>query len=49
MRPDRNTRLAQTLDRCDKAQWILYSKPVNVFYKINSFLKRDIQCAELLK
>jgi transposase len=22
-RPDRNTRLAQTLDRCDKAQWRL--------------------------
>ena len=23
-RPDRNTRLAQTLDRCDKAQWRLH-------------------------
>jgi hypothetical protein len=38
-RPDRNTRLAQTLDRCDKAQWRLHWRPVNVFCKINSFLK----------
>jgi hypothetical protein len=39
-RPDRNTRLAQTLDRCNKAQWRLHWIPVNVFCKINSFLKR---------
>ena len=39
-RPDRNTRLAQMLDCCDKAQWRLYRRPVNVFCKINSFLKR---------
>jgi hypothetical protein len=39
-RPDRNTRLAQTLDHCDKAQWRLHWRPVNVFCKINSFLKR---------
>ena len=38
--PDRNTRLAQTLDRCDKAQWRLHWRPVNVFCKINSCLKR---------
>jgi hypothetical protein len=48
-RPDRNTRLAQKLDRCDKAQWRLYWRPLNVFCKINSFLKRPINCAELLK
>jgi hypothetical protein len=39
-RPDRNTRLSQTLDRCDKAQWRLHWRTVNVFCKINSFLKR---------
>ena len=39
-RSDRNTRLAQTLDSCDKAQWILHWRPVNVFCKINSCLKR---------
>ena len=39
-RPDRNTWLAQTLDHCDKAQWRLHWRPVNVFCKINSFLKR---------
>jgi hypothetical protein len=39
-RPDRNTRFAQTLDRCDKAQWRLHWRPVNVFCKINSFLSR---------
>jgi hypothetical protein len=38
--PDRNTRLAQTLDRCNKAQWRLHWRLVNVFCKINSFLKR---------
>jgi len=27
-RPDRNTRLAQTLDRCDKAHWRLHWRPV---------------------
>jgi hypothetical protein len=37
--PDRNTRYAQTLDRCDKAQWRLHCRPLNVFCKINSFLK----------
>ena len=31
---------AQTLDRYDKAQWRLQLRPVNVFCKINSFLKR---------
>jgi hypothetical protein len=39
-RPDRNTRLAQTLHRCYKAQWRWYWRPVNVFCKINLFLKR---------
>jgi hypothetical protein len=39
-RPDRNTKLAQTLDRCYKAQWWLHWRPVNVFCKTNSFLKR---------
>ena len=39
-RPDRNTRLTQTLDRCDKVQWRLQWRPVNVFCKINSILKR---------
>jgi len=39
-RPIRNTRLAQTLGRCDKAQWRLHWRHVNVFCKINSFLKR---------
>jgi len=39
-RPDRNTRLAQTLDRCNRAQQRLHWRPVNVFCKINSFLKR---------
>jgi hypothetical protein len=38
--PDRNTRLAQTLDRCDKAQRRLHWRPVNVICKINSFFKR---------
>jgi len=38
-RPDRNTSLAQTLDRCDKTQWRLRWRPVNVFCEINSFLK----------
>jgi hypothetical protein len=47
--PDRNTRLSQTLDHCDKAQWRLHWRSVNVFCEINSFLKRNIQCAELLK
>jgi hypothetical protein len=28
------------LDRCDKAQWRLHWRPVNVFCKINPFLKR---------
>jgi hypothetical protein len=28
------------LDLCDKAQWRLHRRPVNVFCKINSFLKR---------
>ena len=28
------------MDRCDKAQWRLHWRPVNVFCKINSFLKR---------
>jgi hypothetical protein len=28
------------LDRCDKAQWRLHWRPVNVFCNINSFLKR---------
>jgi hypothetical protein len=28
------------LDRCDKAKWKLHLRPVNVFCKINSFLKR---------
>jgi hypothetical protein len=28
------------LVRCDKAQWRLHCSPVNVFCKINSFLKR---------
>jgi hypothetical protein len=32
--------LSQTLDHCDKAQWRLYWKPVNLFCKIDSFLKR---------
>jgi len=36
-RPDRNTRLAQTLDRCDNAQWRLHWRPVNVFCKILIF------------
>jgi hypothetical protein len=36
----RNTRHTQTLDRCDKAQWRFLWRPVNVFCKINSFLKR---------
>jgi hypothetical protein len=39
-RPDRNTRLAQTLNRCDKAQWRLRWRYVNIFCKINSILKR---------
>ena len=39
-RPDRNTRLAQKLDPCDKAQWRLHWRPVNVFCKINLFLKK---------
>jgi hypothetical protein len=39
-RPDRNTRLSQTLDHCDKARWRLHWRPVKVFCKINSFLKR---------
>ena len=39
-RPDRNTRIAQTLDGRNKAQWRLHWRPVNVFCKINSFLKR---------
>jgi hypothetical protein len=39
-RSDKNTRLAQTLDRCDKAQWRLHWRPVNVFCKINACLKR---------
>jgi hypothetical protein len=30
----------QTLDRCDKAQRRLRWRPINVFCKINSFLKR---------
>jgi hypothetical protein len=33
-------RLSQTLDRCNKAQWRLHWRPVNVSCKINSFLKR---------
>jgi hypothetical protein len=33
-------RLAQTLDHCAKPQWSLHWRPVNVFCKINSFLKR---------
>jgi hypothetical protein len=37
---DRNTRLAQTLDRCNKAQRRLHWRPINIFCKINSFLKR---------
>ena len=32
-RPDRNTRLVQTLDRCDKGQWRLHWRPVNDFVK----------------
>jgi hypothetical protein len=39
-RPNRNTILSLTLDRCDKAQWRLHWRSVNVFCKINSFLKR---------
>jgi hypothetical protein len=39
-RPDRTTRLAQMLDRCKKSQWRLHWGPINVFCKINSFLKR---------
>jgi hypothetical protein len=39
-RPDRNTRLSETLDHCDKAQWRLHWRPVNVVCTINSFLKR---------
>jgi hypothetical protein len=34
--------LPQTLDRCDKAQWRLHGRPVNVFCEINSFLKRKL-------
>jgi hypothetical protein len=33
-------RFAQTLGRCDKPQWRLHWRPVNVFCKIISFLKR---------
>jgi hypothetical protein len=40
--PDRNIRLAQMLDHCDKAQWRLHRKHVNVFCEINSFLKRKL-------
>jgi hypothetical protein len=39
-RPDRNTILAETLDRCDKSKLRLYWKPVNLFCKINLFLKK---------